>query len=366
MNRYFFYHFFMVSFMNLMLYVPYILIQYRYTGAVSSILVAVVIGSTLAYTYTSALSYFPGMGLPEILRKYTPKWFVSMNLIFFAMMWFIASMIVICAYAILINRFFNPDANSIIILILLIIGCGYAASRSTLSVLLILEISLLGNVPLIFFVLFKAVRSPQLNFDAMHTVANYFSVMPNLTSIAAASSIFTGYINMSLFNRLIPRNHRQRYMWIVPVMGLIILLVTFFVPIGLHGTEGVNQYVYVWTTTADSLIMQYGFIERVVFVFLLVYLNLSLVYTMAGWHQAMEFIKGCFPKRKIDLDNEETPLINYIICSAFICVSILYLIFTNERFDFMFTYTWMVVRFFTEFFIVALIFILSRKERRSL
>ena len=182
-------------------------------------------------------------------------------------MWWFATTIVVVAYAILINRFFNPDANSIIILMMLVLACGYAATRSTLSVMFVVEIGLIVNAPIIIFVLFKAVRSTQLNWDAIHVVANYVTEMPTLTCIAAASFVFTGYINLSLFNRLFPPNFRFKFRFIYPLFGVDIMLITFFVPIGFHGTEGVNQYIYIWSLTADSLLMQYGFIERVLFLF---------------------------------------------------------------------------------------------------
>ena len=46
-------------------------------------------------------------------------------------------------------------------------------------------------------------------------------------------------------------------------------MIPFFVPIGFHGTVGVEDYVYLWSMTADSMMTEYGFINRVLFVFLL-------------------------------------------------------------------------------------------------
>ncbi len=60
MNRYFFYNFILVSFINLMLYVPHILIQLRYSGAVSSMLVGIVIGSILVYMYYERIGPLSG------------------------------------------------------------------------------------------------------------------------------------------------------------------------------------------------------------------------------------------------------------------------------------------------------------------
>lgn len=365
MNRYFLYNYVLVSLINLMLYVPHILIQYRYTGAVSSIIIGTVIGSALIYAYTSVITKFPGKGMPEILKMYFPRWIVTINMLLVTMMWLFASIIVIIAYALLINRYLNPDINPIVIIIMLVIACGYAATRSTLTVIFMIEIGVLINVPFIAFFLFKASRSPHLNWDAIRVVANYVTEMPNLTSIAAASFIFTGYLNLSLFNRLISANFRFKHRWIYPIIGFTILLITFFIPIGFHGTEEVNQYIYIWTVTADSMLMKYGFIERVLFVFLVIYLNLSLVYTMSIWHQAMEFIKSCFPKNEPLTDSPETPLSNYVIIASFAILTILYALVADEQKNMFITSYWLSIRLFLEIFIVLWIFILSRRRPKS-
>lgn len=366
MNRYVIYCFIMTSLINILIYVPHILIKYRYTGGVSSIIVGVVIGTILIYMYTSALAHFPGKGLPEILKLYMPQWLVSSCMIISAIIMWLGTTIVVVAYAIIINRFFNPDANPLVIMIMLVLVCGYAATRTTLSVMFVIEIGVIINAPIIFFILFKAARSPQLNWDAIHVIANYATAMPNLTAIAAASFVFTGYINLSLFNRLLPPNFRFKFRWMYPVFGTIILLVTFFVPIGFHGTDGINHYIYVWSITADSLIMQYGFIERVLFLFLIVFLNFALMYTMSGWHQAMEFIKCCSKNYKPEIDSPQTPTSNYVIIGIFALLSFLYFYFINEKNNLIITTYWMIVRMFVECFIVIVVFVLSRRRSKRI
>jgi hypothetical protein len=286
-------------------------------------------------------------------------------MLFYAFMWWFATSMVVVAYAILINRFFNPDANSIIILLVLVLACGYAATRSSLTVMLVIEIGLIINAPVIMFVLFKAVRSPQLNWDSIRVIANYVTEMPALTTVAAATFIFSGYQNMSLFNRLLPPNFRFKHRWMYPVFGTLILLITFFVPIGFHGTETVSHYIYIWAETADSLIMQYGFVERVLFLFLIIFLNLTLVYTMSGWHQAMEFIKSCFPGMKPEIDSPQAPIANYVIVAFFALITIIYLAFTNEKHNLLITAYWLNIRMFVEIITVIWIFILSRRRSRS-
>ncbi|WP_168122807.1 GerAB/ArcD/ProY family transporter [Paenibacillus sp. HB172176] len=363
MNRYVLYNVLLISIMNIMLFVPFILIKERFSGAVSSILIAPFIGTALIYMYTSAMQRFPGKGLPEILKEFCPKWIVAGLMMFYAVMWWFSAAIVIVAYAILINRFFNPDANITTILVMLLVVCAYAASRSTLTVMFSIEISLVLNAPLVLFMLFKMFSSRRLNFDAMHIVANYAKVMPTIASLAAATFIFTGYINLSLYNRLFPPQFVFKLRWVYPVIGFMILLSSFFVPIGFHGTAAVDRYIYIWPITADSLMMHYGFIERVLFLFLIIFLNMSLTYTMSGWHQAMEFVKSSImPQKKPVVDSRETPLSNYIIIVVFALATLLYDHWINEKLNLIITQYWLILRMFTEILTVLAIFIYSRRR----
>ncbi|MFC4776406.1 GerAB/ArcD/ProY family transporter [Paenibacillus sp. GCM10023252] len=363
MNRYFYYNFLLVGLMNLMLYVPHVLIRNRYDGAVMSILIGGMVGTILAYMFMSALEKYPGRGMPEILALYYPRWVVTPIMFVLGSMWYFSALIVIVAYAFLINRFFNPDMSAIFILILLVVACAYGASRSTLSVVMMIEVGLLLNAPVILFILFKAIRDPHLSWDAMHTIANYVTEMPNLTSLSAATFVFTGYVNMTLFNRIMPPNFKFKHHWLIPVIGFTILMITFFVPIGIHGTEAVNSYLYVWSMTSDALIMQYGFIERVLFLFLIVYLNLSLVYTMSNWHHAMEYFKVCFSRDKPDTDPKTVPAINLYICGTFAVVSVLYMWLTTEKQDQTLTQIWLIVRMFMEVTVAIWLFVQSRRPR---
>jgi len=365
MNRYVVYNFIMVSLLNLMLFVPSILFQYRYNGAVSSLITASLIGSLSGIVYVHAMSKFPGKGVPEILNERCPRWVSVPVLLFLALMWVSTSSITIDVFAILINRFFNPDANVFVILAVMCVICIYAASRSTLSMLFNIEMMLLLNVPLIFLLLMKAVGSNQMNWDAIRTASNYAQTMPKLAPVAAAAFIFTGYLNMSIYNRAMPPNYKFKRGLLLPVVGVGVLAISYFVPIGLHGVDGVSTYLYVWSATSDSLAMEYGFIERVLFVFLILYLNLTLVYTSSGWHQAMEMVKGCFPKYKPSIDEHPIPRRNYVIVSAFAIITILALYLLNEKHLIQLTSIWLIVRMFAEYGLVVWIVLLSRLRRES-
>ncbi|ASS66414.1 MULTISPECIES: hypothetical protein [unclassified Paenibacillus] len=363
MNRYFYYSFIMVAMLNLMLYVPSVLLKDRMNGAVSGLIVSLIVGTAIGYASTSALARFPGMGLPEILRLFLPEWLVKLLLPIYAFMWFFASSFALIGFTLLMNRVLTPDQPAWNMLLILGLLCVYGATRSALTILYLLEITMLLVAPLVLLIIFKGIRSPDLSWDAIFTIAQYVNHFPTLSSVGAGTFIFTGYINMAIFNRVNPPNFRLKGRWIIPVTGTLILLATFFLPIGFHGTMGVDRYLYVWTQTADSMTMRYGFIERVVFVFLFLYLGLSIVYTITGWNQAMEFILSIRKNYEFKVDYSVAPAANWWICGAFFVLSFVSLLFLNERIDFEVAEIWLIVRMFLEAATVLFLFIISRRRK---
>lgn len=364
MNRYFYYGFLYVALINIMLFVPNILLQNRYTGSISSMALAIPAGTLLALLFASSITKFPGKAIPEIMYEHHPRWLVSPVLWMMAIVYFLGSVIVLVAFSVVINRFYNPDTSSAVVLYLLIAASVYYSTRSTLSLLFILEMMIIINAPLIFFVLGKALFSSSFNWDAIRTVANYIRVRPNIESFAAATYIFSGYLNMSMVNRALPPNFRLKYRWLIPLIGTIALLSSVFIPIGFHGTEGVEEYLFVWSVTADSMKMEYGFIERVLFLYLILYLNLTLLFTTFGWHQAMEFIKSTFKSHTPKLDEDKTTRTNWIIGIAFGVMTVIYSLAVNEKLNFNIAAVWLIVRLFVELLAVVWLFILSYKQVR--
>lgn len=77
------------------------------------------------------------------------------------------------------------------------------------------------------------------------------------------------------------------------------LFTTYFIPIGFNGFEGINELVYPWISTTDSIRMDYFIIERVLFMFLLFYLGIAFLSILIHWHAAVEFLKFTFNLEKI-------------------------------------------------------------------
>src|SRR5690606_41802152 len=89
MNRYVSYHYFINTFSNIMMLVPYHLTVARFDGAVLAILLSPVIGGILLYMFTSDMQVFPEKGFPEIFSLFYTNWFVR----------------ILMSYKVLMNRY---------------------------------------------------------------------------------------------------------------------------------------------------------------------------------------------------------------------------------------------------------------------
>jgi hypothetical protein len=365
MARYFYYHVIYVGMINVMLFVPLTLVQHRFNGAVSSMAIAIVIGTLFSYLTISFILRFPGKGFPEIIKSHFPHGVAVVILILAALIWFMAGMLVIYTYSANLQQFFNPDMNPYLFMLLMTLAGVWGASRCTRSVQFTHEILMLLCTPLILMFLFKAIFSPWLDWDAIRVTAGYVRTTPSFLSLCASTFVFSGYNSLGIFNRLLPAQSKIKYRWIIPLFCTFFLLVSFFIPIGFHGSVGVANYFYIWSVTADSMIMEYGFVYRVLYIFLLLYTILSLMFAMNTWHTAMEFIKACHTKHKPQTDQTPVPAANWWITLSFVVLTFAYTIWTNEQRNQGVHQYWLVTRMFIDLSTTVLLGWLAYRSRRK-
>ncbi|MCD9022755.1 hypothetical protein [Cohnella silvisoli] len=369
MARYFYYHVIYVGMINVMLFVPWTLIQHRFNGAVSGMAIAIVFGTLISYLTISFILRFPGMGFAEIIRTYFSHGVTVVILILAAFIWFMAGMLVIYSYSATIQQFFNPDMNPYLFMLLMTLAGVWGASRCSRSVQFAHEIMMLLCTPLILMILFKAIFSPWLDWDAIRVTSGYIRTAPSFVSLCAATFVFAGYNTLGIFNRLLPAGAKIKYRWIIPLFCSFFLLVSFFIPIGFHGTVGVADYLYIWSITADSMIMEYGFVYRVLYIFLLLYTALSLMFAMNTWHTAMEFLKACHPKHKPKTEQFPAPAVNWWINLAFAILTFVYAFWTNEQRNQWVNQYWLITRTFVDITTTVLlgwiVFRGSRKKKKQ-
>jgi hypothetical protein len=367
MSRYTYYHVLYVGMINIMMFVPSLLIRDRFNGAVSGMLIAMIIGTILSLSTMACFEKFPGWGFPELCDRYTPKWFSQTQILFSAIcIWLPGGMIAIYVYSETVRMFFYPDMNPYLNLLLMVGAATWSCSRSTRSVQFIHEIMVILCSPLIILFLIKAVSNENLNWDAIRYVVGYIDKPPAFVTIAASTFVFSGYISLIIFNRLHTDGFRFRIRWIVPVFGILFLTITFIVPIGFHGTVGVEDYVFLWSMTADSMVMEFGFINRVLFFFLLLFTGLTLLFVMNTWHITIMLFRYAI-NRTVVVEEDPVAKTNVWLALGIGALSFIFMRFANLERSLLISEFWLVTRFFVEiyFLFLMLYFVRRRKKEQS-
>ncbi|WP_226668362.1 GerAB/ArcD/ProY family transporter [Metabacillus litoralis] len=310
---------------NIVAYVPKMLLEQRTNGSILAIVLSVPIGMVLIHLYTKYLSEFPYMGLPEILKKYTPKWFRFIFLLTQGILWFIAGLITLLAFTSITKQFINPDMHELSILSAFLFLIFLASMMESRKVLYATEFILLLNLPLIAFVIYKSYTSEYIMWDSVSVALTYFREIPDVLTLSTALFVYSGYANLAIFNRYF-KDVKLKYLWVVGALGFFTLFTTYVIPIGLHGFDGVASFTYPWIATSDSIRIELWIIERVSILFLGLYINISLASVILHWHVGLEQIKSVVPKIKFNKKN----IMPFLIVAIFSLIAILFQLFVKE------------------------------------
>jgi spore germination protein KB len=356
MNRYFLYLVLLNMLTNVIIFVPRFLIKYRFDGMLISIVIAIVIGMALMYADSVVYARFHGQGFPEIIQNRLNKPIRIFILIIFAFFWFFAGLLTLLGYIDILHRFINPELSKVwLIAIFLLILC-FVIQLPTKKVMYLLEIVLVINVPFIAFIFLKAVTSDYLSWDSIFEVGNHFYNKPNISSVAVASYVFSGYANIIIFNRLFKVKIKPINFAFIFGFSILTLFTSIMIPIGMHGADKVDEYIYPWIIMVDSIRLPYSPIERALFIFLMLYVNISLISVTVHWHVAFELIKGTFSdKNRVNK--------NRLVLALFFVFTTL----TVVRIDYMhpelISMYWLIARLFFEVLAVFGFFFFLRRRK---
>ncbi len=353
MSRYFFYLYLICMFINTIFFVPRLLLEQRFNGAVMAMVVAVVLGSVFAILFLKAIGKFPGQGISDIFERSLPGFIKTPLLFFFGIMWAIAGSIVLIAFAIIAIRFLNPE-SSVMILLLIFCGIGcWTATHSSQSILYVIEIVIILSLPVVAYIMYKALTSNWFEWDAVLILSDYAFKIPSWQTVSVATYSFAGYINMAVYNREFQPS-KIRMLWLIPIIGVVVLFVSAVVPIGLLGIDHVDYYIYTWITSADTLIMEFGLIERVVYLFLFVYIGFSLSFVTITWNIGSELIAECFKKRTLKIKKMSIPI--RVLSSILIAVATFVGgMMSTDKMLIHFVSNWLMLRLSAEILLVAMI-----------
>ncbi|CAM4099238.1 GerAB/ArcD/ProY family transporter [Lederbergia lenta] len=296
MSRFIFYLILVNLITNMIAITPRILIIGSKSGTVLAIVLALVIGMVLTYTIVRLFSQFPGQGLPEIMKKTMPKWISTPILLFFSLAWYFAGLIVILIYTVITIRFLTPEMPIFVIFLAFLLIVTYGVYMSTDKILYFSEIVFIISMPFIFFVLLKGYASTDLNWDYIRVAALHINHLPNYTSFSTSLYIVIGAANLVIFNRYFtkPKKPTGKGMALLTLICTFILLTTYFLPIGFGGFDSLDNVLFPWITTSDSIRMKFGIVERIVFLFIGFFFALGVVSTTTLWHVSMQLLSSTF------------------------------------------------------------------------
>lgn len=359
MKRYFAYIVFLNMIVNVFIFVPQILIQDRFRGSVTSVIVSVPIGMTLMYVFLKSMSKFPEKSLPYILDTIFPRWISRTMSVLFSSVTMTAGMITLLSISDTSIRYINPDTPFPMGVFMFLIVVCMAASHRSKQVLFLIEMILMLDVPLILFIVVKAYWNNSYSWDAVGAVAMSYNHPPTWTSLSAATYIFSAYANQMVFNKVFKQPASPRWIWLFGPVGFGVLLSSFTIPIAFQGADGVSDYVYPWLITADSMRVELGFVERVLPLFLLLYAGVSLASVIVHWHVSLELIKEAMPSFL-----SRKPALTWTIIGLFASLTFLTSFWTTEKTLSELGRNWMQLRLIGEVLLVMLVFIAALRRRR--
>ncbi|MGD6841711.1 GerAB/ArcD/ProY family transporter [Bacillus infantis] len=364
-SRYFYYLILLNMLANIIVFVPKLLIEERTGGAMMSMMAALPLGVLGAYFFARAMSSFEGKSLPQILKdSFVPGWAGKPLILYLAFIWMASGFITLYAFTDITERFINPDMENWQIAVFFLLFIVWAASSKPEKVLYLLEIILILNGPLAVLLLIKIYLSGSLSWLDIKEAATHLWEMPTWKSVSAATYVFSGYANLVIFNTVLKGKAKPRFFLLVLPAGAAVLATTYFVPIGTFGFEGVGDLEYPWLSSADAVRMELAFVERAFYIFILIYIGISLMNVVVHWHVAQSLIRSAVPLRA---ENKNTKTASFKKNIPLLLFAVLFFIgefFVNEEIMSIFTVWWMNIRMPSEYIMVVLLIFLSWRKNK--
>ncbi|MCG7345635.1 spore germination protein [Sporosarcina sp. ACRSL] len=296
MSRFLFYLILINMMTSMVSLTPRILIAGSGSGTVVSLIIALFVGIVMTYILVRLFSHFPGLGLPEILKAYAPKWFAKPILLFFGLAWYTAGLFTLIAYTIIIIRFLTPNMSIYTIVLTFVIVVTYGVFMKARNILYMSEIIFIVVVPLIVFIQLKGYINRDLNWDYVRIALMEINHLPDYGAFTSSLFIVIGTANLVIFNRVFTQLKKPtgKGMALLTFLLAYVLASTYFLPIGFGGYEPLKTTIFPWIMTSDSIRMKFGIIERIVFIFTGAFLALGVVSIVMHWHVSIQLLASVF------------------------------------------------------------------------
>ena len=336
---------------------PKLLLRYSDQGAIPSMIAAVCAGLIFTYVVATFFNKFPGEGLPELLKKFTPTWFTKFVLFILSINFYIAGLFTLSTYTFILKRFLTPEMSIFIVILSFILFISFGILMKTHSVMYTIEIVLILFSPVFLFILIKAYTSPVFNWDFVRIAMMHINHLPDMNSFTTATFILMGSVNLVIFNRVFTKQQKFSFKSLLMVggMSIAVLFTTYFVPIGFGGFDQIKDLIYPWISTTDSMRMKFGLVERVTFIFMLLFLGIALLSITIHWHATFHLVTNLFPQKKLKWKNVDVT--SYLIIIIFWVLAFIVTIKLSEYQ--LYKYIMIFDNFLPVFFLILLITFLA-------
>jgi spore germination protein KB len=294
MSRFLFYLILINMMTSMVSLTPRILIARSDSGAILSLVLSLLVGTILTYILVNLFRQFPGQGLPEILKAYAPIWFAKPVLLFFGLAWYATGLFTLTIYTIIIARFLTPNMSIYTIVLTFVIVVTYGVFMKAHNILYMSEIIFIIVVPFIFFVQMKGYFSRDLNWDYIRIALMEANHLPDYGAFTSTLFIVIGIANLVIFNRVFTHLKKPsgKGMVLLTILLAYVLATTYFLPLGFGGYNALENSMFPWIMTSDSIRMKYGVIERIVFIFTGSFLALGVVSIVMHWHVSIQLLSS--------------------------------------------------------------------------
>ncbi|WJY27396.1 GerAB/ArcD/ProY family transporter [Sporosarcina trichiuri] len=276
--------------------IPRLLLQDAKEGAIASMILGAAAGIAFTWIIVRFFSNHPGMDLPDLLVSYTSDWFRILVTFYFALLWYLAGAITLVMTVFLLITFLTPEMSIYTITASLLVTVYFGVLLKTKSVLFSLEIVFVLMVPFGVLMLLKLFTSDELNWDQIQLSIMHINRLPTFTAFTSTFFMFIGCANLIIFNKYFKEKQRLSpwSLGIVLLFGALMLATSYFFPIGLSGFDRIDQLIFPWISSADAIRMKYGLVERVVFIFMFIFVTIAFMSIIIHWHVAYKLINSVF------------------------------------------------------------------------
>ncbi|MCP8615392.1 GerAB/ArcD/ProY family transporter [Salirhabdus salicampi] len=341
-NRYFYYLIAGTMLANIVGFVPRILIEQRMDGLVWAIFIGTFLGMAILYFYSELWDKFPGKTYAELLYKFTPKWFASSFTFITACIWFTSGFMFLLGFTFIARRFITPETSLTMIMLLFLLPLLFGCMMDSKRILYATEMILILVVPLMIIIFVRAYTSENLDWNSMKLPITYVAAMPSYFAIAAAGYSYDGVLNLAHFNKVFTKKRKiKKIMYTsIAILGIMNLVTASFIPIGINGIDGVGSINHPWILTSDSFRIEFGFFERIFFLFLLLFMAVAILVILHHWHVSYRFFAFILHFPKLKIRNKE--IVPYLIILSFLTISLIGIHSIDEDMIFILAKWWFV------------------------